>query len=192
MKYEDKVTMKGFTDAELEKFWVAAQASGLRNYALCAVCYFHGMRSVEICRLEMRDIDMKARTINVRRVKRSADNVQPLQPREYDALAAWLEQRGNNPSPYVFVSRSSTDGRLDKSQFFRIFKAIATASGAPEHKRHGHVLKHSIATRLARAGMPIPDLQRYMGWRSKRMVLEYLSADDATANESASKILATA
>ena len=43
--------------------------------------------------------------------------------------AAWLGERGQHPSRYVFVSQKS--GRVHRSQFYRIFSNAAEKAGLP-------------------------------------------------------------
>jgi hypothetical protein len=58
---------------------------------------------------------------------------------EHRALREWLKQRPNDGSDYLFTSQKG--GRLDRSQFFRLFRAIAGEAGLPAEKRHPHALK---------------------------------------------------
>src|SRR5260370_21785708 len=96
---------------------------------------------------------MKDGEITIRRLKGSLKTTQPLaglqgQPllSEKRVLRAWLAERGNHPSKYVFTSQKS--GRLHRSQFYRIFSGAAEKAGLPADKRHPHCLKHSLAVLL--------------------------------------------
>ena len=97
------------------------------------------MRASEICGLEMRDLDLRNGSITIRRLKGSLTSVQPLYQHrgmplldEVAALRAWLKERHQDGSPFVFTSQKG--GRLHRAQFFRIFQMIAEAAGLPARK----------------------------------------------------------
>jgi integrase len=69
------------------------------------------MRASEVCGLEVKDLAMKNGEITIRRLKGSLKTTQPLadlqgQPlfSENRVLRAWLAERGDHASRYVFVS----------------------------------------------------------------------------------------
>jgi integrase len=74
---------------------------GKRDYAIGLIMFRHGLRVSECCDLRWDDIDLKASTIIVRRLKGSRDTTQYLERDEIQALRAI---RGDNPGRYVFVS----------------------------------------------------------------------------------------
>src|SRR6266700_1372278 len=144
--------MKALSQAEILKVLKVA-SEDRRNLAMILLGLKHGMRASEICQLELKDVDLKNGEITVRRLKGSLKTTQPLadiqgQPllSEKRILRAWLEERGNHPSRFVFVSQKS--GRLHRSQLHRIFTDIAERAGLPKDKRHFHCLKHSLAVTL--------------------------------------------
>jgi len=48
---------------------------------------------------------------------------------EQKALREWLRERPDDGSDFLFVSQKG--GRLDRTQFFRLFRSIAAAAGLP-------------------------------------------------------------
>jgi hypothetical protein len=52
-------------------------------------------------------------------------------------------------SDFLFVTQQG--GTLHRSQFFRVFQAIAESARFPADKRYPHVLKHSLASPLVAA-----------------------------------------
>jgi hypothetical protein len=112
---------------------------------MIVLAYRHGMRTSEVCGLKLADVDMKNAQLTIRRLKGSLKTTQPLSDHqgepllsEKKALRAWLAERSDHPSAYVFTSQKS--GRINRSQFYRIFYAAAEATGLPESKRHPHCL----------------------------------------------------
>jgi type 1 fimbriae regulatory protein FimB len=108
-----------------------AKGVGAREWAMIVIAYKHGMRASEVCNLRLEDIDMKNGSIVVQRLKGSLRTTQALtehvgQPllNELKALREWLRQRPNDGSDFLFTSQKG--GRLDRSQFFRLFRTIAS------------------------------------------------------------------
>jgi Phage integrase family len=82
-----------------------ARAHSARNWAMVLLAYRHGLRASEVCELRLADIDLKAESISIRRLKGSLHTVQPLyqhkgQPLldEGRALRCWLRERGADGS----------------------------------------------------------------------------------------------
>src|SRR3984957_13349815 len=117
----------------------AAKTKGAREWAMVVLAYKHGMRASEVCNLRLDDVDMKNGSIVVERLKGSLrtpqagteDRGEPLL-NELKALREWLRERGDDGSDYLFTSQKG--GRLDRSQFFRLFKAVAGQAGLPLEK----------------------------------------------------------
>jgi hypothetical protein len=62
------------------------------------------------------------------------------------ALRAWLRERSEDGSGYLFTSQKG--GVLDRTQFFHIFRAIAAAIRLSPERPHQQVLKHQLASHL--------------------------------------------
>src|ERR1700675_2827504 len=123
----------------------AAKNHATRDWAMILLAYRHGLRASEVCGLKLTDIDLKAASISIRRLKGSLPTVQPLYPHrgqplldEMSALRAWLRERRSDGSDYLFTSQKG--GKLDRTQFFRVFRAVAETAGLAAEKRHPHVL----------------------------------------------------
>src|SRR5882762_8308264 len=147
--------MKALTHEEILKVLRVA-ADNKRNLAMILLGYKHGMRASEVCRLELKDLDLKNSEITIRRLKGSLKTTQPLadiqgQPllSEKRVLRAWLAERGEHPSKFVFTSQKS--GRVHRSTLYRIFASAAETAGLPKDKRHVHCLKHSLGVSMVEA-----------------------------------------
>src|SRR6266849_3995448 len=153
------------------------------------VAYRHGMRASEVCGLRLDDVDLKRQAITVRRLKGSMDTVQPLYPHrgvplldETAALRAYLRDREADGSDFLFVSQKG--GRLHRSQFFRLFQAIAEAAGLPVEKRH-HALKHSLASHLVAGNVNLALVKQALGHRAISSTMVYVGTSDGQASEAA-------
>jgi site-specific recombinase XerD len=186
--------MKSVTQAEIVA--VIRAAEGTRNRAMICLGYRHGMRTSEICGLRLEDIDFRNNEITIRRLKGSMVTTQPLvdQPgepllSEKRLLRAWLNERGvHGGSPYVFTSQKS--GRINRSQFYRIFSEAAEKAGLSEKKRNPHLLKHSLAVSLVTAGVDLASIRVALGHRNISSTSIYaLPSDEVVGRKVTSALL---
>ena len=166
----------------------AAKDRSVRDWAMILLAYRHGLRASEVCGLRLADVDLKDGAITIQRLKGSLKTVQPLyahrgQPLldEVSALRSWLKVRPADGSDYLFTSQKG--GRLDRTQFFRIFRAIAEAAGLPAEKRHPHCLKHSLASHLVAGNVNLALIKQALGHRSISSTMVYVGTTDAQAAE---------
>jgi integrase len=171
-----------------------AKERGVRDWAMILVAYRHGLRASEVCGLRMADIDLKDGALSIQRLKGSMKTVQPLyahrgQPLldELVALRAWLKVRPADGSDYLFTSQKG--GRLDRTQFFRIFQAVAIVAGLPAEKRHPHCLKHSLASHLVAGNVNLALVKQALGHRSISSTMVYVGTSDLQASEAAAKAM---
>jgi integrase len=149
----------------------AAKAKGSREWAMISLAYKHGLRASEVCNLRLDDIDLKNGSLIVDRLKGSLRTVQAVTEHrgepllnEVKALGEWLRQRHDDGSDYLFTSQKG--GRLDRSQFFRLFRDIACQAGLSVEKQHPHALKHSIASHLVSANVNLVLVKQHLGHKS--------------------------
>lgn len=186
--------MTYLTPDELVKILRAARSRFSRDWAMLLLAYRHGLRASEVCNLRLADIDLKGGSIAVRRLKGSLFTVQPLyqyrgQPLldEMKALREWLRVRQADGSEYVFTSQKG--GRLDRSQFFRIYRACAETAGLAVEKRHPHVLKHSLANHLIAGNVNLALVRQALGHRSISSTMQYIGTTDGQAAAAAQSAL---
>jgi len=178
--------MKALTHDEVLK--VLKAADDKRNVAMILLGYRHGMRASEVCGLELKDVDLKNGEITIRRLKGSLKTTQPLadvqgQPllSEKRVLRAWLDERGDHPSRFVFVSQKS--GRVHRSQFYRVFADAAERAGMPKDKRHPHCLKHALGYSLVEANVNLAHIKQALGHKSIASTAIYTTPTDETTGK---------
>jgi site-specific recombinase XerD len=172
----------------------AAKNRSTRDWAMILLAYRHGLRASEVCGLKLADMDLKAGSISIRRLKGSLHTIQPLyqhrgQPLldETAALRAWLRKRPADGSDYLFTSQKG--GRLGRTQFFRNFQTVAEAAGLPAEKRHPHVLKHSLASHLVAGNANLALIRQALGHRSISSTMQYIGTSDEQAAEALQRAL---
>jgi type 1 fimbriae regulatory protein FimB len=179
---------------ELLEVLKAARARCARDWAMILLTYRHGLRASEVCALRLGDVDLKADSVSLHRLKGSLYTVQPIyrhkgQPLldEAAALRAWLRERQADGSDFVFTSQKG--GRLHRSQFFRIFKACAQAAGVPPDKQHPHMLKHSLASHLIARNVNLALVRQCLGHKAISSTMKYVQVSDAQAASAAQAAL---
>ena len=172
----------------------AAKNRSTRDWAMILLAYRHGLRASEVCGIKLADVDLKAGSLSVRRLKNSLFTVQPIyqhrgQPLldETAALRAWLRKRPADGSDYLFTSQKG--GRLCRTQFFRNFQMVAESAGLPAEKRHPHVLKHSLASHLVAGNANLALIRQALGHRSISSTLLYIGTTDSQASEALQRAL---
>jgi integrase/recombinase XerD len=152
--------MEYLTHDELRKVLATAANYGAREACMFALAYGHALRASEIASLTLADV--KGGKIACRRGKKSEHTVELLRRHEIDALAAWLRERGDGDgSCFLFTSREGS--RLHRTQVYRLFRKVAELAGIDSERAHPHILKHSYASHMIRAGVDLAFVQKAMG-----------------------------
>jgi type 1 fimbriae regulatory protein FimB len=182
--------------AEVLSLLRAAKAKGPRQWAMILVAYKHGMRASEVCNLRLDDIDMKNGSIVIHRLKGSLRTTQAVTEHrgepllnELKALREWLRQRRDDGSELLFTSQKG--GRLDRTQFFRLFRTIASEAGLASEKQHPHVLKHSIASHLVSANVNLALVKQQLGHKSIGSTIRYVAMSDQQASKATARAMMT-
>ena len=172
----------------------AAKNRSTRDWAMILLAYRHGLRASEVCGVKLADVDLKAGSISIRRLKGSLHTIQPLyqhrgQPLldETAALRAWLRKRPADGSDFLFTSQKG--GKLGRTQFFRNFQTVAESAGLEVQKRHPHVLKHSLASHLVAGNANLALIRQALGHRSISSTMQYIGTSDSEAAEALQKAL---
>ena len=176
------------TPQEMLDLLKAARKRSPRDWAMILMAYRHGLRASEVCGIKLADVDLKAGSISIRRLKGSLHTIQPIyqhrgQPLldETAALRAWLHKRSADGSDYLFTSQKG--GRLGRTQFFRNFQKVAESAGLSTEKRHPHVLKHSLASHLVAGNANLALIRQALGHRSISSTMQYIGTTDTQAAE---------
>jgi site-specific recombinase XerD len=186
--------MNILTPQEMLDLLKAARQHSTRDWAMILLAYRHGLRASEVCGIKLADLDLKAGSISIRRLKGSLHTVQPVyqqrgQPLldEAAAIRAWLRKRRADGSDYLFTSQKG--GKLSRVQFFRNFQKVGEEAGLSPEKRHPHVLKQSLASHLVVGNANLALIRQAIGHRSINSTLAYIGTSDAQAAEALQKAL---
>ena len=136
-----------------------------------------GLRSGEIARLSLDDIDWRAGTLVLRHTKGRREDVLPLPATTGEAIAAYLKQeRPKTSNRAVFVRHIAPRDQPAGADLVRktIRQAFARA-GLPYTR--SHLLRHTVANRLLAGGASLKEVADILRHRSLNMTLIYAKLD---------------
>lgn len=161
--------------------------------AMIVAAYKHGMRASEVCNLRIGDVDLKNGSIVVNRLKGSLRTTQAVTEHrgepllnEHRALREWIRERRDDGSDFLFTSQKG--GRIDRSQFFRLFRALSRDAGLPAEKQP-HALKHSLASHLVAANVNLALVKQQLGHKSIGSTMRYIRTSDQQASKATASAL---
>lgn len=174
---------------EVARLLVAARedltAGGRRDALIVALGVHGGLRREEMARLELGDVDAATGRVKVHG-KGRRERVVTVTRTHACLVTAWLEVRGEEPGPLLWVSAR---GRLNRlmpghgltgSSVWSIVARLAARAGLPRTTPHD--LRRTCATELRRRGMDIAQVGAYLGHSKLDTTRIYTRDDDALAD----------
>lgn len=137
--------------------------------------YGTGLRVLEACQLETRDIDAARGVIHVRCGKGQKERFVMLSPRLLVILRKYWSIERPSP-PWVF--ESNTGGHLQPNTA-RLALRLACGKAGVARKVTPHVLRHSFATHLLEAGTELRVIQVLLGHNSIKTTTRYARVSTA-------------
>jgi site-specific recombinase XerD len=177
---------KSLEPAEVEQLEAALGQSGpsmLRADAMVRCMLDLGLRSGEVARLSLDDIDWDAGTITLRRTKGRREDVMPLPEATGQAIAAYL--RGERPKTQhrmVFARHMTPRERPIGPDLVRKTIRQAYACAGLSHTR-SHLLRHTMASRLLAGGSSLKEVADVLRHRSLNTTLIYAKLDSGSLVE---------
>jgi integrase/recombinase XerD len=129
---------------------------GLRDFTLLYLAACYGLRSGEIVRLTLEDIDWRAGTLKVIQTKTKQALLLPLTDEAGQILVRYL-QAGRPPTTRreLFLRRRAPAGALAPTAVHDILQHRIALSGLDLPPIGSHVLRHSLAVDLLRRGVDL-------------------------------------
>jgi integrase len=167
----DRRTREYLTPAEVEKLLQAsAQVGrhGARDRTLILLAYRHGLRVSELVTLRWEQIDFKAGSIHVNRLKNGTASTHPIRGVELRALR---ELRRVYPDlPYVFVTER--EGPMTAATARKLITRAGELAKLP-FPIHPHMLRHACGFKLASEGQDTRAIQQYLGHKNITHTVRY-------------------
>ncbi len=136
-----------------------------------------GLRSGEVARLRLNDIDWRAGTITLRRTKGRREDVLPLPMTTGEAIAAYLKhERPKTSNRAVFVRNvAPRDEPVGPDLVRKTIRQAYGRAGLP-HTR-SHLLRHTMANRLLAGGSSLKEVADVLRHRSLNTTMIYAKLD---------------
>jgi site-specific recombinase XerD len=138
------------------------------------VMLYSGLRTIEVRRLLIPDLDLDGRTIQLKNSKGLKDRVVFFNDVTEQALREWLRVRGPAASEHAFIFHHRPLSVTYCGARLHTYGARCGVRVTP------HQLRHSMATLLVNAGAPFPTLQALLGHKHIETTLRYGRLYDAT------------
>jgi site-specific recombinase XerD len=129
---------------------------------------------LELCRLEVSDIDLERMQVHIRQGKRRKDRYVPLPHSSLPLIRLYLKRY--QPVKYMFYGsrvHESVDGR----EVSEVLKRACIRTGL-QKKITCHSLRHAFATHALESGMSIVRVKDLLGHSNLRSTMIYLHMAD--------------
>jgi integrase len=163
-----------------------AKKTSTRNWAISLFAFRFGLRASELSKLTLDSV--ADGFLDVQRLKGSertrqaiTSDANPLLDAKA-ALAAWLREREDTGSVFLFTSRLGTG--MTRRALYNVFEDAAFRAGIDAGRRNIHIAKHSLAVNLRKRGVPVDIVQKALGHARPETTIKFYyhtSQDETTA-----------
>jgi len=179
-----KTIPRNMSESDLEKFF--GTDLSVRDRAIFLLMLRCGLRTGEVIRLAMLHIDFESHSLKIINTKYQYDRMVYLSEDAESALKDWLIARKDHANPYVFTTDGSKDKQIpmNASVIQKAFHQYREQAGISSEKGYTpHCLRHTFATQLINARIPITSLKELMGHRYINDTMRYVEVYSHTIRE---------
>ncbi|MGX9948303.1 tyrosine-type recombinase/integrase [Bradyrhizobium denitrificans] len=153
---------------------------GARDYAMLLLMARLGLRAPEVIAIQLDDIDWRAGELLVRGKGQRHDRL-PIPSDVGEAISRYLQnERTSATTRTLFVTHRAPNRPFKDSQIINdILKEAFAATGVkpPSPYVGSHVLRHSLATNMVRAGASLEEVGDLLRHRSRATTMIYAKLD---------------
>lgn len=169
---------RGVTPADVERLLACcdrASPGGVRDFAILMLVARLGLRSIEVARLELGDIDWRAGVIVVRGKARRRDRL-PLPSAVGEALSTYLCQgRPTTSLRQVFLATKAPTRAIRADLVSDVTRRACERAGLP--RVGAHRLRHTLATEMLRRGATLVEVSQILRHRDLATTAIYAKVD---------------
>ena len=142
-----------------------------KHWLIYLVLRFTGARVSEVLSATYEDIDFRNAEIKLITLKRhnprkkNQYRIIPVPANVVSEIATYIAQ---------YPEQKEKLFRIDRTVFYKVFKELCKKAGIPEDLSHPHVLRHTRAIELLKAGVPITIVQDLLGHSALTTTAVYL------------------
>ena len=144
----------------------------VRDLACFYLLWHCGLRISEVCSLRLIDIDLDARKLFIHNSKERKDRIAYMSDTAALAVQQHLAIRPDPDSIYLFTTQH---GALHPRSLQRRLVHYSRQCGVPVTAQR---LRHTFASQMLAAGMPVSSLQRYLGHEHLDTTMIYAEVSD--------------
>ena len=141
-----------------------------------------GLRSSDICNLELENIDWRTASVNIIQKKTGRQVNVPFSRETGDTLADYiLNARGRSELPYVFLKKSYYDSAMTSSLLCSRLKKLLQKAGInrpASEKISMHTFRRSLATSLIDSGEGVEMIAQILGHKNKEATKQYIDVSE--------------
>jgi len=144
------------------------ESSALRDRAILSLLAVYGLRSGEVRRLRLEDIDWPRERVRIVRSKSSRPETLSLVPAVGNAIARYLRHgRPQSECRTVFLTVRAPFRPLSAGGLYDVVRRYLSRGGITVKKGRGpHGLRHACARNLVEAGLSLKEVGDHLGHRS--------------------------
>ena len=152
--------------------------ASIRDHAIILLLSIYGLRSGEVRRLCLDDIDWHHDRIRFVRSKSRREESAPLEPKVGNAIARYLRySRPKTDSRVVFLTLRAPYRPLSSSGLYGVVERHLPKNGLPRKGRGPHGLRHACARHLLESGRSFKEVGDHLGHRSPDSTRFYAKVD---------------
>ena len=146
----------------------------LKHRTMIATLYGCGLRSYELCNLQVSDIDFERKTVFIKKQKGKTDRYVPLGATLSYALKKYLKVY--RPTKFLFYSQNGTSTQKTGMTTRGVNWAVKEAKSKLKSKKKitAHTLRHTYATHLLEQGVNLVSIQKLLGHAHIETTMVYL------------------
>lgn len=160
---------------------VGDDAASLRDHAIILLVSVYGLRSGEVRRLQLEDIDWVRDRIRIVRSKSGREDTLPFEPRVGNAIARYLRQgRPRAHSRAVFLTLLAPHRALSTGGLYNVVEHHLSKVSSSKKGRGPHALRHACARHLLEVGRTFKEVGDHLGHRSPDATRHYAKVNLAS------------
>lgn len=136
-----------------------------RNGAMLRLLAIYGLRSGEVRRLQVPDIDWASHRIQIIRSKSGHREILPLEPSVGHALRHYLDARPKSQHARVFLTVRAPFRPISAGALYHVVASRMPTSDPPRKGRGPHGLRYACARHLTEAGLSFKEVGDHLGHR---------------------------
>ncbi len=163
-----------------------SEPHGMRDFTLLYLAAAYGLRSSELVRLTLDDVDWRGRILLIAERKNRHATQLPLTDEAANILINYLRKaRPQSSHRQLFLRMRAPGGPLNPTAVHDVLEHRIKRSGLELPRCGSHVLRHSFALNLLRQGIGIKTIGDALGHRDIESTFVYLRLDLEDLREAA-------